>query len=109
VLFSEEADRDALTRQGLCLKEHPAVSIELYGSLSIRSGLARVALRADTIRGALSVLVLAQPTVARLLGPLDKLAEYHRFSINGRAITTDLDTPLKEGDRLVLFSASVGG
>lgn len=106
---SEEATREALTRRGLCSKEHPAVSVELYGSLAIRSGQSRVALRADTIRTALAVLALAQPALVRLLGPTDQLAENHRFSINGRTITTDLDAPLKEGDHLILFSASVGG
>jgi molybdopterin converting factor small subunit len=109
LLSADETNRAALTRRGLCSQEHPAVSVELYGSLAIRSGQSRVALRADTIRTALAVLLLAQPNLARLLGPPETLAENHRFSINGRTITTDLDTPLKEGDHLILFSASVGG
>ena len=109
LITPDEVTRQALTERGLGSREHPAVSVELYGSLAIRSGKSRVALRADTIRTALAVLAAAEPILARLLGPAAKLAETHRFSINGRTITTDLDAPLKAGDHLIVFSASVGG
>jgi molybdopterin converting factor small subunit len=88
---------------------HPAVSVELYGTLRIRTGRTAVALRADSIRTAMRVLVEAVPGLTRLLPPEEELPSTHRFSINGSAVTTDLDTPLREGDHLVLFSASVGG
>lgn len=88
---------------------HPQVRVELYGSLRIRTGRPAVTLRADSIRTALRGLVAALPEVARVLPPEDELPRTHRFSINGASVTTDLDTPLREGDQLVLFSASVGG
>ncbi len=88
---------------------HPAVRVELYGSLRIRTGQADVALRADSIRTAMGVLREARPELKRLLPLVAQLPETHRFSINGHAVTTDLDTPLREGDHVVLFSASVGG
>ena len=88
---------------------HPAVSVELYGTLRIRTGRPALALRADSIRTALRLLREALPELARHLPPEEELPHTHRFSINGGAVTTDLDTPLREGDHVVLFSASVGG
>lgn len=88
---------------------HPAVSVELYGTLRLRSGRPAVALRADSIRTALRLLREALPELGRHLPPENELPHTHRFSINGSAVTTDLDTPLREGDHVVLFSASVGG
>ena len=109
LLSPDEEIRESLTRRGVCSANHPAVGVELYGSLRIRSGRSRIPMRADSIRTAMSVLLLAEPGLKRLLPPVDQLAENHRFSINGRTITTDLDTPLQEGDLLILFNASVGG
>jgi hypothetical protein len=88
---------------------HPAVSLELYGTLRIRAGRPAVALRADSIRTAMRLLLEALPELARHLPPEADLPRTHRFSINGGAVTTDLDAALREGDHLVLFSASVGG
>ena len=88
---------------------HPQVRVELYGSLRIKTGRPAVTLRADSIRTALRGLLASVPEAARILPPEDELPRTHRFSINGAAVTTDLDTPLREGDQLVLFSASVGG
>jgi molybdopterin converting factor small subunit len=83
--------------------------VELYGSLRIRAGQAAVAMRADTIRTAMELLLEARPELKRLLPGPERLPETHRFSINGLTVTTDLDTFLSDGDRVVLFSASVGG
>ena len=109
LLSKDDAVLESLTRRGLCSPEHPAVSVELYGSLRIRSGQSRIELRADTIRTAMEVMLRVHPALAKRLPPVHQLTENHRFSINGHVITTDLDTPLKEGDHLILFSASVGG
>jgi molybdopterin converting factor small subunit len=85
------------------------VFVELYGTLRIRTGQASVPVHAATIRAAMRALAETRPEIGRLLPPVEQLALTHRFSINGRGVTTDLDTPLVEGDRLILFSASVGG
>jgi hypothetical protein len=101
--------REQLIHRGICQADHPAIEFELYGSLRIRTGFAQIPLRADSIRTAVLALLRLQPAIERLLPPVDHLADSHRFSINGSAVTTDLDTPLREGDHLILFSASVGG
>ena len=101
--------REQLIRRGICQADHPAIRVELFGSLRIRSGQSHIPMRADTIRTAIIALLQTQPSFARLLPPLEQLPESHRFSVNGMAVTTDLDTPLHEGDNLMLFSATVGG
>jgi molybdopterin converting factor small subunit len=106
---SDQGVREQLILRGICQAQHPAIRLELFGTLRMRSGQAHIAMRADTIRTALVALLQFQPTFARLLPPIEQLPESHRFSINGTAVTTDLDTPLQEGDNLMLFSASVGG
>ncbi len=105
----DEAFLERLVRDGVCLVEHPVVQVELYGSLRLRTGRAAVPLHADTIRTAMAALLKTYPALTRLLPPLEQLAETHRFSINGRTVTTDLATPLHAGDQVILFSASVGG
>jgi hypothetical protein len=104
-----EGFREDLIRQGICRADHPAVEFELYGSLRLRTGVATVPLRADSIRTAVTALLRLQPALQRVLPPVDSLPDSHRFSINGAAVTTDLDAPLRDGDHLILFSASVGG
>lgn len=103
------AERRSLVEAGLCQEHHPAVTVELYGSLRLKAGRAVVPMRADTIATAVVVLRRVCPPVARLLPEGDALTENFRFSVNGHAVTTDLSAPLREGDRLILFSASVGG
>lgn len=102
-------DRRSLVEAGVCQERHPAVTVELYGSLRLKSGRELVPMRADTIATAVAVLRRACPPLSRLLPDGDALTENFRFSINGRTVTTDLSAPLREGDRLILFSASVGG
>jgi molybdopterin converting factor small subunit len=103
------ADRQALVASGVCLPAHPGVTVELYGSLRLKTGRDQVPMRADTIGTALAVLRRALPQAERLLPRGPALAENFRFSVNGRSVTTDLATELLEGDRVIVFSASVGG
>jgi hypothetical protein len=104
-----EAVRGALVRAGLCDPAHPAVVVELYGALRLKSGLERLPMHADTIAGAVGVLQRACPELRRLLPAGEALSEHYRFSINGRGVTGDLSFRLSEHDHLILFSASVGG
>ena len=106
---SDQGIRDQLIQQGICQPDHPAIRVELFGTLRVRSGQSYVPMHANTIRTAMSALMRSHPGIARLLPPLDQLSDSHRFSINGKTVTTDLDTPLREGDTLLLFSATVGG
>jgi molybdopterin converting factor small subunit len=101
--------RAALVAQGVCDPAHPPVTVELYGGLRMRGGRAQVPLHADTIRRAVQVLRRALPQLTRVLPDGDEVRAHVRFSVNGQRVTDDLDLPLRAGDRLVVFSASVGG
>ena len=103
------ADRLTLVQSGVCDATHPAITLELYGSLRLKAARDAVPMRADTLATAVSVVKRVCPPLERLLPEGPALAENFRFSINGRAVTADPATPLREGDRVLLFSASVGG
>jgi molybdopterin converting factor small subunit len=101
--------RALLVARGFCAGDAPAVSLELYGGLRLRTGCEVLPLHAETVGAALEALRRIFPVVERLLPNHEELGEYYRFSINGKTVTTDLEQPLAEGDQLILFSASVGG
>ncbi len=101
--------RALLVTRGFCAGDAPAVSLELYGGLRLRTGCEVLPLHAETVGAALEALRRIFPVVERLLPNPEELGEYYRFSINGKTVTTDLEQRLVEGDRLILFSASVGG
>ena len=101
--------RALLVARGFCAGDAPAISLELYGGLRLRTGCEVLPLKAGTVGAALEALRRIFPAAERLLPADGELGEYYRFSINGRTVTTDLEQPLAEGDRLILFSASVGG
>lgn len=104
-----EAFRAALVRRGWCDGRQAPVVVELYGGLRLKSGCDRVPLHADSVAEALAALERACPEVRRLLPPGPELLEHYRFAVNGRHVVSDLAHPLRPGDHLILFSASVGG
>ncbi len=108
-LAASAEHRRTLVETGVCQSVHPAVTLELYGSLRLKTGRDVLAIRAETIATAVAVLKRVCPQALRLLPEGAALAENFRFSINGRTVTTDLATALREGDHVILFSASVGG
>ena len=105
----EAAMRALLVTRGFCAGDAPAVSLELYGGLRLKTGCEVLPLRAGTVGAALDALRRIFPVVERLLPADGEMGEYYRFSINGKTVTTDLEQPLAEDDHLILFSASVGG
>ncbi len=98
-----------MVETGICQSVHPAVTLELFGSLRLMTGRDVLPMRADTIGTAVTVLKRVCPQALRLLPEGAALSENFRFSINGHTVTTDLATALREGDHVILFSASVGG
>jgi molybdopterin converting factor small subunit len=108
-LQTPEQARAALAALGLCDAARPAVTLELYGGLRLRAGCRMLPLHAATVGEALEVLRAACPRAGRLLPAAGELGEHYRFSLNGRTVTADPAQPLQAGDRLIVFSASVGG
>ncbi len=107
--LGDEGYRRLLVQARICDAAHAAVTLELYGGLRIRTGCAQIPMHAATVREALAVLYRVLPGAERLLQSPDALSEHFRVSINGDQVTADLDRALHAGDRLILFSASVGG
>lgn len=101
--------RASLVKAGHCQPEKPAVTLELYGGLRIKSGCSVLPLHAMNIAEAIGVLRRVFPKADDLLPDEKELGDHYRFSINGKTVTRDLSHPLANGDRLILFSASVGG
>jgi hypothetical protein len=108
-LATPEQCREALVRLGLCDGARPAVTLELYGGLRLKAGCRVLHLHAGTVGEAMQVLRVACPRVQRLLPPAEALGEHYRFSLNGHGVSADPGLALQPGDRLIVFSASVGG
>lgn len=108
-LESPEDYRRALGHLGYCDPSHAAVTLELVGNLRVRTGCALLPIHGDTIGTACAVLRRVVPETERLLPGEDELTRHFRFAINGGEVTNDLAHPLRDGDQLMLFSATVGG
>lgn len=104
-----EALRVALVELGHCRGDGPAVTVELYGGLRLKAGCRTLPLRAHTVGEAVAVLRRVCPALDRMMPDGAALVEHYRFAVNGSHIVRDLAHPLHEGDRLILFDASVGG
>ncbi len=109
VVDSPESYRAALARLGFCDGAQPPITLELYGNLRIKTGCAGLPIHAGTVGAAYGALQSIYPDLKRWLPESEKLAAHLRFSINGNRVTTDLDYPLRDGDHVILFSATVGG
>lgn len=107
--LSVEECRAALVRLGYCTAGHPAVTLELYGSLRLKTGWEMLPLHANTVGEAVEILRHIHPKAARLLPAPVEIEKHFRFAINGGAVTGDVSHRLRDGDHVVLFSASVGG
>jgi molybdopterin-guanine dinucleotide biosynthesis protein A/molybdopterin converting factor small subunit len=108
-LDSPQAYRRALAHLGFCDASHPAVTLELYGNLRIRTGCGQLPLHGDSVATVCQVLQRVYPEAAKWLPKPEQLPEHFRFAINGDEVVTDLDHPLRENDHLIVFSATVGG
>ena len=95
--------------EGWCTAGAPAVTLELYGSLRLKTGCEVLALRAHTLGEAGKVLLRAYPALGGLIRDDATLRDHYRFSLNGLHVVTDPSKPLNDGDHVLLFSASVGG
>ncbi len=85
------------------------MTIELFGTARLRAGLARLEVASDTLGGAISALTRACPS---LVGPVivgGSLHPAYRLSLNGDRFVTEPETPLVDGDCLLLISADAGG
>ena len=85
------------------------IQVELYEMARQLAGVARVEVAARSVREALEVVRRAHPALDGPVLVAGGLAPHWRASINGRSFVADLDTPLEDGDAVVLVSAMAGG
>jgi molybdopterin converting factor small subunit len=85
------------------------VAIELFGIPRLRAGIGLIRVDASSIREALAELCRACPALEDSLLRQGRVHEAFRLSVNGETFVSDLNTPLRDGDALLLLSADVGG
>ena len=87
----------------------PMIQIEFYGVPRLRAGMSRLRLEASSVGQALRGLVDACPALNDSVLPDGRIEPAYKLSLNGERFVSDPQTPLSEGDVLLLLSADVGG
>jgi molybdopterin converting factor small subunit len=85
------------------------IAIELFGIPRLRAGTGLIRLDASSVEQALRELGVVCPELGVWVLQRGRLHEACKLSINGERFVSDLQTPLKEGDTLLLLSADMGG
>jgi molybdopterin converting factor small subunit len=85
------------------------VVIEFYGIPRLRAGTNRLRLEASSVGQALRELAQVCPALAGSVLGDGGVQQAYRLSLNGQRFVSDPQTPLTEGDVLLLLSADVGG
>ncbi len=85
------------------------IAIEFYGVPRLRAGTGSVRLEASTVGQALCELAVLIPALDGSILRQGTIHEGYKLSLNGDRFVSDPDTPLADGDVLLLLSADVGG
>ncbi|HSN98128.1 MAG TPA: MoaD/ThiS family protein [Candidatus Nanopelagicales bacterium] len=85
------------------------VVIELYGVPRLRAGTDAVEVDARSLGEAIAALGARCPALSPHVVDGGRLGASYLVAVNGRQITADPETPLREGDVVVLLSADAGG
>jgi molybdopterin converting factor small subunit len=86
------------------------ITIELYGVPRLRAGTGRVTLaEAATLALALDALGQTCPALDGTVIHSGRVHPAYRLSLNGDRFVSDPETPLSDGDVLLLMAADVGG
>jgi molybdopterin converting factor small subunit len=85
------------------------IEIEFYGVPRLRAGTSRLRLEAASVGQALRELGRTCPALEDTVLRQGMVHEAYKLSLNGERFVTDPQTPLSEGDVLLILSADVGG
>jgi sulfur-carrier protein len=85
------------------------IAIEFYGVPRLRAGTRLVRLEASTVGQALRELGRVCPALKDSVLRQETVHEVFKLSLNGDRFVSDPETPLSDGDTLLLLSADVGG
>lgn len=90
------------------MSEPASVIIEFYGIPRRRAGQAELRVCARTVAEALAAVENTCPGLGGLV-TAGRLLPHYLLSLRGQRFVTDLEHPLRCGDRLLLLSADAGG
>ena len=85
------------------------ITIELFGVPRLRAGRPLVRLEAVDVGSALRALGLFCPELEGSVITDGRIQPSYKLSLNGDRFITEPETPLAEGDVLLLLAADVGG
>jgi len=85
------------------------IAIEFYGVPRLRAGTALFRLEASTVGQALREVGRVFPALEGSVLRQGMIHEVYKLSLNGDRFVSDPETPLTDGDVLLLLSADVGG
>ena len=86
-----------------------SVTVEFFGIPRERAGTAKAMVAAGTLGGALLELGRSYPQFAESCLQSGNLAKGYVVNLNGERFVTDVDTPLRAGDAILILSADAGG
>jgi len=85
------------------------IRIELFGLARRRVGLPVIEVEARTLGEALREALAQQPGLGDCCTPSGQLRATFVANLNGRRFVTQFETPLEDGDAVLLLSADAGG
>jgi molybdopterin converting factor small subunit len=84
------------------------VTVEFFGIPRHRAGRAELAVPAGTVAELLAAIERACPALAGLVRD-GRVSPHYLLSLDGRRFLTDLQQPVRPGERVLLLSADAGG
>ena len=85
------------------------IRLEFYGIVRSRAGTAALDVSASTLRGALQQALAQCPALEEVCTPDGRLRAGYLVNLNGCQFVCDEQTPLSDGDTVLLLSADAGG
>jgi molybdopterin converting factor small subunit len=82
--------------------------VEFFGIPRERAGISKLEVRAETLGQLLGTIAAEVPSLGNLLG-VDRLDPACVASLNGDRFISDMATPLRENDCVLILSADAGG
>lgn len=82
--------------------------VEFFGIPRERAGVSRLEVQADTLGQLLGALATQVPSLGSLIG-LNRLDPMCVANLNGDQFVSDMATPLRPNDCLLILSADAGG
>ena len=82
--------------------------VEFFGVPRQRAGISELEVKADTLGQLLATLAAHIPSLGEFIA-VDRLDSTLVANLNGDRFVNDPETPLGEGDRVLILSADAGG